>query len=147
HLWNIMICKAAVQAHLIYYMDTRAQLENYANWPWTRADMERYAAELRVLAKDALQHLWMFQDAKRGAEAEVFGKVTLIIVTTDMAVRLYGIRQNRLTWPAGNAAHATEDGHCPHHGRNPKVTRRDLHRFGKQYHDDGHCRRPRAGAR
>ncbi|MFM7982559.1 MAG: hypothetical protein ACKPKO_24880, partial [Candidatus Fonsibacter sp.] len=58
------------------YMAKRTKLETDANWPCRRTNIEQYAAELKVLAKDALQHLWMFQDAYKAAgEAEVFGKV------------------------------------------------------------------------
>ncbi len=57
--------------------------------------MEQYAAELRVLAKHALPHLWMFQGADRAAEAEVFGKVALIIVTSDVALHLDGKAASR----------------------------------------------------
>ncbi|MFM7983085.1 MAG: hypothetical protein ACKPKO_27560 [Candidatus Fonsibacter sp.] len=106
HFWNIMIGEAEVQAHLGDYMTRRLQLERYAHWPRTPATNQQYAAELKVLAKDALQHLLMLHDAYRAAEAEVFGQVALIIVTPDMALHLL-IRQGRLTWPAGDAAHET----------------------------------------
>ncbi|MFM7982366.1 MAG: hypothetical protein ACKPKO_23905 [Candidatus Fonsibacter sp.] len=70
-----MLGKAEVQAHLRYYMTMRSKLEKYATWPWTRTTIQQYTAELKVLAKEALQHLWMFQDGRKAAEAaEVFGK-------------------------------------------------------------------------
>ncbi|MFM7988406.1 MAG: hypothetical protein ACKPKO_54750, partial [Candidatus Fonsibacter sp.] len=57
------------------------KIKSYANWPWTPTTIQQHTAELKILAKDALQHLWVFQDAYKAAEAEVSNKVALIIVT------------------------------------------------------------------
>ncbi|MFM7984338.1 MAG: hypothetical protein ACKPKO_33940, partial [Candidatus Fonsibacter sp.] len=109
-----MLCKAEVQANLRDYMAMRLKLEQYANWPWTRTATQKDTAGLKVLAKDALQHLWMFHDAYRAAKAEVFGKVALVIVTPDMALHSYGKAASR-----GLPAMRLMEGHCSHHGRNP----------------------------
>ncbi|MFM7980268.1 MAG: hypothetical protein ACKPKO_13215, partial [Candidatus Fonsibacter sp.] len=82
-----MLGKAEVQAQPRDYMAMRLKLEKYGNWPWTRTTTQQKTADIKVLA---LQHLWMCHDAYKAAEAEGFGEVTLIIVTPDKALRLYG---------------------------------------------------------
>ncbi|MFM7984583.1 MAG: hypothetical protein ACKPKO_35175, partial [Candidatus Fonsibacter sp.] len=68
-------------------------------------DHNRKTATLNHLAGEALRLLWMFFDVPQTAEAEAFGKVALVIVTTDVALK--HIWQGRITRLTGGAAYKT----------------------------------------
>ncbi|MFM7989564.1 MAG: hypothetical protein ACKPKO_60640, partial [Candidatus Fonsibacter sp.] len=85
----------------------------------------------------------MFHNACKATEAEAFGKVTLITVTPDMALHLYGQAASR-----GSPAMRLVKQRKAIALIMDKTPRRDLHRFGNQHETAGNnsttCKRRRS---
>ena len=118
---NIALGKAEVQAHLSNYMAHRGTCEvrhatvmaAHAEGTWiTVSDTN----ELTFLAKDAMQQLWICCEVHRASEAEALGKS--VPCHCDHGRGPEHIRQGRATSLSCDAVRETEEGHCPHHGRN-----------------------------
>ena len=95
HFRKLVLGKAEVQSQLHTYMSYRVRLKTehakpmreHADGSWITTEE---VATLKHLAREALQQLWMFFEVYQTAEAEAFGKVALVIVTTDVALNIYG---------------------------------------------------------
>ncbi len=93
HFQNVL-GKDGVQAQLNHYIANRWQfeahratvMEAHANGTWFTVPE---TSELKLLPKAALQQLWVFHEVRKSTEAEDFGKVALVVVTTDVAVNIY----------------------------------------------------------
>ncbi|MFM7981407.1 MAG: hypothetical protein ACKPKO_19035, partial [Candidatus Fonsibacter sp.] len=114
---------------LTAFASKRITHKSCENTPTGLGSQQKKLQPCTISAKEALQQLWMLFEVHQAAEAEAFGKVALVAATTDVALK--NIWQGRITQLTGDAAYATEEGHCPHPGHNSKVPHRDLRRFGK----------------
>jgi hypothetical protein len=83
---------------------------------------------LKREAKNALAKLWSFHLAYLEAEEAAFRQVAVLLVTTDVALKIFG----RASTPGSPAARLMKTKVCsPHLGRDAEVPDRDLLRPGQ----------------
>jgi hypothetical protein len=112
-------------------------MQEHADWSWIT---EVEAAQLKTHARAAMQALWAFHEAYGQAEAEALGKVAVVLVTTDVALKLCGKAAN-----AGSPAARLMKKKQP-----AALIMDEMQRCPAEMHlssyDVGGCRRPRARA-
>ena len=84
-------------------------------------------AELKRHAKNALAKLWSFHLAYFEAEEAAFRQVAVLLVTTDVALKIFG----RASTPGSPTARLMKKVCSPHPGRDAEVPDRDLLRPGQ----------------
>jgi hypothetical protein len=82
---------------------------------------------LKREAKNALAKLWSFHSAYLEAEEAAFRQVAVLLVTTDVALKIFG----RASTPGSPAARLMKKVYSPHPGRDAEVPDRDLLRPGQ----------------